>query len=91
MELLFHYIPIQCSFIVVLLTFDSVLLVEPLYSSGCVNQFFLTREERMASGADFNLDIAYRRTSLNYVSACACNLSWLVIWMYTLFHIYSSN
>ena len=67
--------------------FDSVLLVEPLNSSCCVNQLLLSGEEWVASGADFNLDIANRRTSLNYIATCACDLSWLVIWMYTLFHI----
>ena len=46
-------------------------LVEALDTSAGINQLLLAREERVALGADFNLDVLLRRKNLDDIAAVA--------------------
>ncbi len=61
-------------------------LVELINASAAVDKLLLTREERVALGTDFYLDILFSRTSFDHVAAGALNGSGLVIGMNTVFH-----
>jgi len=51
-----------------------------------IDEFLLSRKERMASGANFDLDRFHRRTGLKRVSAGARDGRQEIVWMDALFH-----
>jgi hypothetical protein len=61
-------------------------LVEALNTSAGVDQLLLTSVERMALGANFDVDLGLGGTSLDDVAACACDGAVNVVRMDTLFH-----
>ena len=61
-------------------------LVEALNTSAGVNQLLLTSVERMALGANFDVDLGLGGTSLDDVAACAGDGAVNVVRMDTLFH-----
>ena len=61
-------------------------LVEALNTSAGVNQLLLTSVERMALGANFDVDLGLGRTSLNDVAASTSDGAVNVVRMDTLFH-----
>jgi len=57
-----------------LLHFGAVLLVEPLDTTGCIDQFLFAGEEGMTLGADLQTDIrAFRRASFKSLPTSAGN------------------
>ena len=66
-------------------------LVEALNTSAAVNQLQLTSVERMALGANFDVDLGLGRTSLNDVAASASDSAVNVVRMDTLFHSFSPH
>ena len=61
-------------------------LVEALNTSAGVNQLLLASVERMALGANFDVDLRLGGTSLDHIAACAGDGAVNVIRMDTLFH-----
>ena len=61
-------------------------LVEALNTSAGVNQLLLASVERMALGANFDVDLGLGGTSLDDVAACAGDGAVNVVRMDTLFH-----
>jgi len=61
-------------------------LFESVNTSSRVYKLLLTGIERMALRADFNLDILFCRTSLDYVTAMTNNCCLVENWMNSLFH-----
>ena len=61
-------------------------LVEALNTSAAVNQLLLTSVERMALGANFDVDLGFGGTSLDDVAASAGDGAVNVVRMDTLFH-----
>ena len=61
-------------------------LVEALNTSAAVNQLLLTSVERMALGANFDVDLGLGGTSLDDVAASAGDGAVNVVRMDTLFH-----
>ena len=61
-------------------------LVEALNTSAGVNQLLLASVERMALGANFDVDLRLGGTSLDDVAACAGDGAVNVVRMDTLFH-----
>jgi hypothetical protein len=61
-------------------------LVEALNTSAGVDQLLLTSVERMALGANFDVDLGLGGTSLDDVAACAGDGAVNVVRMDTLFH-----
>ena len=61
-------------------------LVEALNTSAGVNQLLLASVERMALGANFDVDLGFGGTSLDDVAACAGDGAVNVVRMDTLFH-----
>ena len=59
---------------------------EPLDTTSGVYELLLTREERVAVRADFDLDLRLRRSRLKRVAARARDDGTLIRWMYTCFH-----
>ena len=66
-------------------------LVEALNTSAAVNQLLLTSVERMALGANFDVDLGLGRTSLNDVAASTSDGAVNVVRMDTLFHSFSPH
>jgi hypothetical protein len=66
-------------------------LVEAIHASAGVNQLLLARVERMALGANFDMDLRLRGTSLDHIAACASNGAVNVVRMNTLFHSFHLN
>jgi hypothetical protein len=50
-----------------------ILSIEPFDTSGGIDQFLLSGEERMTLGADFQVDLRFGRTGLKRLTACALN------------------
>ncbi len=69
-----------------LLLVDTVALVESLDTAGRVNNLLLARVERMASGADFNLQVLGCGLGLDHVATRAMDLTKLIIGMNTFLH-----
>ncbi len=61
-------------------------LVELVNASACINELLLACIERMALGADFNLDILLCGHSLDHVAAVAGNCCLNKVRMDSLFH-----
>lgn len=59
---------------------------EPLYAALGVNQFLLSRIERMAFGANFNRDTSLRGPNGKFIPACAPDGCLTIFWMDSLFH-----
>ena len=68
----------------------AVLLLESLYSTGCIDIFLLASIERMAHRAYFSMDFFCRAASLECTATTATNHYFLVLWMYFLFHNYKA-
>ena len=66
-------------------------LVEALNTSAAVNQLLLTSVERMALGANFDVDLGLGGTSLDDVAASAGDGAVNVVRMDTLFHSFHLN
>ena len=66
-------------------------LVEALNTSAAVNQLLLTSVERMALGANFDVDLRLSGTSLDDVTASAGDGAVNVIRMDTLLHSFSPH
>jgi len=49
-----------------------------------------TGEERMAVGANFDVDVSHRRARFGDISACTRDLSRLIFWMNSCLHDYLS-
>lgn len=64
--------------------------LELIYSSACINEFLLAREERMALRADINTKLRLGGTSLKRFAACTFNGSFNVFRMDSLLHLYHS-
>lgn len=65
---------------------DAVLLSETVYASCGVDEFLLAGKERVAGGANFHLNILYRRTGLNDIAARARDRCELVLRVYPALH-----
>ena len=65
---------------------QAVFLVETVNTSTGVNQLLLASVERMALGANFDVDLGLGGTSLDDVAACAGDGAVNVVRMDTLFH-----
>ena len=70
--------------------FDPVLLVEPFDPSGCIHQLLLAGEERMTTGADFDLHIPPGGVGFERVAAGTIDLGRLIVRMNALFHSFIS-
>ena len=68
-----------------------VLSLESFDSSGGINQFLFTGEERVAFRADFEVDLRFRRARPESFTAGAFDDGVDVIGMYVCFHQASSN
>ena len=66
-------------------------LVEALNTSAGVNQLLLASVERMALGANFDVDLRLGRTSVDDIAACAGNGAVNIVRMDTLFHSFHLN
>lgn len=66
--------------------FDTVALVESLDTAGRVNNLLLASVERVASGADFNLQVLGSGLGLDHVATRAMDLAKLIIGMNTFLH-----
>ena len=60
--------------------------LESVNTSACINELLLAGIERVALGANFNLNIFLCGHSFNYVATVAGNCSFYKIRMYSLFH-----
>ena len=68
--------------------FLAIALVEPINASGGVDQLLLTGEERVASRADFDVQVAFfGRASLEGLAASATNGDFDVFRMNSWFHL----
>ena len=67
--------------------FLAIALVEPINASRRVDQLLLTGEERVASGANFDVQVAFfGRASLECLAASAGNVNFYVFRMNSWFH-----
>ena len=66
-------------------------LVETLDASAGVDQLLLASVERMALGANFNVDLGLGAASLDDVTACASDHALAVVRMDTLLHFISPH
>ena len=66
-------------------------LVEALNTSAGVNQLLLASVERMALGANFDVDLGLGGTSVDDITASAGNGAVNVVRMDTLFHSFSPH
>jgi len=64
----------------------TVLLAETIYASCGVYEFLFSGKERVASRTNFHLDVLYRRTGLNDITARARDRRELVLGMYPALH-----
>jgi hypothetical protein len=65
----------------------SVAFVKSIDASGRIDEFLLTSKERMASRADFYVQVVFhRRASLERASARTDDRNFVVVWMYFRFH-----
>ena len=69
-----------------LFAFDAVTLFEHVNTSAGIYELLLTREERMALGANFDTDILFRRSGRNDVPTSAGNIGLFILRMNILFH-----
>ena len=65
---------------------QAVTLLETVYTSTRINQLLAAGVERMALGANFNLDVLLGRTSLNNCTTRASDSSLFVLGMDTFLH-----
>jgi hypothetical protein len=68
---------------------QTVFLVETINTSTGVNQLLLAGVERVALGADFNLDVLFGGAGLNDLAACASDGRLLVLGVDTFLHFSS--
>ena len=68
----------------------AVLLLESLYSAGCIDIFLLACIERMAHRAYFCMDFFCRAVSLECTAATATNHYFFIFWVYLFFHNYKA-
>ncbi len=65
----------------------AITFVESIHASGRVNQLLLAGEKRVASRADFNVQVAFfGRTRLKSFAAGAGNSDLAILWMNLWFH-----
>ena len=65
---------------------DAVTLIEAINTSAGINQLLLSGEERMAFGADFNLDVLGSGAGLNNVAASTLDGSGLILGVQIFLH-----
>jgi hypothetical protein len=69
--------------------FLAIALVEAIDASGGVDQLLLAGKERVASGADFDVQVAlFGRARLERLAASAGNCDIDVFWMNSWFHFF---
>ena len=68
----------------------AVLLLESLYSAGCIDIFLLACIERMAHRAYFCMDFFCRAVSLECTATTATNHYFFIFWVYLFFHNYKA-
>src|SRR5438067_896119 len=68
-----------------------VLSFKSFHAAGRIDQFLLAGEERVAFGADFQVDFRFRRTRFEGFAASALDDGVDVVRMYVCFHQASSN
>src|SRR5581483_675488 len=68
------------------LVLDAVPASELLYPSGRIDEFLLTGKERVAFGADLDVDRRDRGARLDHVAARADDLRRFVVWVDAFFH-----
>ena len=61
-------------------------LLESVYTSAGIDQLLLTREVRVALGADFNADVLLCRAGVDDITACTGNGGLLVFGMQSFLH-----
>lgn len=71
---------------IILLCGDTVLLVELVNTTTSLRLLLLTCIERMALGADLNVEFLLRRTRLKRIAAVACYRCLIVLGMNTVSH-----
>jgi hypothetical protein len=69
--------------------FQAVPLVEAIYAPARIDQLLLTRKERVAFGANFNLQILARRASGKRFAAGARDRTRMILGMYAFLHLHS--
>ena len=67
----------------------AVFLLEPFYSTGCIDVFLLASVERMAHRAYLCVDFFCCAVGLECVATAAVDHHFIVFWMYIFFHNYS--
>lgn len=71
------------------LLIQAVALLEHVNTPAGIDELLLAREERMALGANFNVDILLRGSGLNHIPACAGNSRLLILGMNLFLHLLS--
>src|SRR5215471_11638929 len=71
-------------------SFPTVLLLEPLDATRCVDQLLFPREERVAVRADFNVNLFLRRTRGPCGAAGASDMAFDIFGMNSFFHFHFS-
>jgi hypothetical protein len=66
---------------------DVVLPAEAFNSTGRIDEFLLSRKERMTRGTNFDVDVLYRRARFDHIPAHAGDLCKFVFGVNTLFHL----
>lgn len=69
----------------------TVFLVECINTTTSLCCLLLSCVERMAFGADLDVDLLFCRTYLEGVPAVAGNGSFIILWMNALFHVFTSS
>ncbi len=64
----------------------AILLAEAIYTPSGVHEFLFSGKERVTGRTNFHLDVLYRRTGLNDITARARDRRQLVLWMYAALH-----
>ena len=65
---------------------QTVFLVETVHAAACIHKLLLAGIERVALGANFNLNVLFGRTSLNNCTTRASDSSLFVLGMDTFLH-----
>jgi hypothetical protein len=69
--------------------FQAIPLIEAIHAPARINQLLLARKERVAFGADFNLQVFARRTSGKRFAAGARDRTRMILGMYAFLHLHS--
>ena len=67
---------------------NAIFLVEHFYTASCLCSLLLACKERMALGADLNMDFRLCGTYCELITAVAGYLCFIVFWLYAFFHFF---